>query len=279
MDRTTTKNRTAKEQWRFDFFLGLIGWGNPRQARLGIIAQEDGGLEWTKQKNNEQTIVDLDVKDVDKNINKCIDKSVEWAVGRRFVLQEPHASNPGRPTEWMQCYTAIQLRKIIEPNFNADINSYFKTSFQQDFEVVGNLFPFAKPQKADDLDPRMKELVGYSIDTCMSEIYSDVLNNRLVGIEMLSREWAKRDGMLLFMGLHNYEEEIIARIGHCKEPDVNICSKKFNDKQYSLERKIRCWAGSKKAPLCCFVDHPSRWRFSTAVCDRMVEEVKCLGWA
>jgi hypothetical protein len=177
-------------------------------------------------------------------------------------------------------HTAWRLRQTIDAPSAGAAKSYDQ-KLMRGFEVIGNLYPFAKPRADTDLSPRTKDYLGYHRNTTLKEIHDDVLPKRLDGIANLaSILGAKENGLLIFAGISRPQKnQIINRLLSTQEPpQADAGTEHQAIEGYASQRSIQCWKKrSGKAPVFCFVDDMT-FRFTPKVCDRLVVLLKEVGW-
>jgi hypothetical protein len=280
VNTTSIVERTPEQQRRYDFFLHLTGWGElTADTTVALVCIEDGGPAWL-QRAVKGGLVDRSYSEVDAEIAKHSVPAPACEVkGFRFIPDPTEDSPQKGATERTQVRTAWRLRKEYDRTFSEGCETYWR-HYGRQYEVVGNLFPFAKPKADVDLSPRMKDFVGYAQHTSLDDIHNDVLPTRLDGLAQLAKILAQRKcGLMVFMGLLKYEEKIIRRLLNTyRRWDAGGEHRVFpGHHPYRQKRTIHCWQHSGNTPTLCFVDDATR-RFTPAVCEKLIEYLASIGW-
>lgn len=243
-------NALERRNWLETF----VAWGDPRKARLALVALEEGGAPLS------------DEKEIEK---------------REGFPPGPLSS--GTPRYWFPTDTAqevsersdLAITERMQNYLSDELQKHLKFNKQSNFALEGNLFPLKRPTTGSKWGKTVN-LLGFKNDVELNEYYNsdEMLDKRLICMLDLFKRMKGRNGAIVFMGVQNYMDKIMNKLlpGRSWRSDID---ESLNGK-YGFKRLRKCIIILRTDPICCFVQHPSRGWFNKQVADALAKKLASL---
>lgn len=256
MDEGTLTSRDRQK-----FFLNLVAWGRiTAQTRLVFVGIEDGGEGWVNGKAFWK---------VDEDIHQCLGRADKRLHKGRYLI--PSGPTGFQVTEQRQCHFALELRRLlgIPTTPPSDPNSYYHSTFLNQFELSANIYPFAKPTSASTMDARTRKYFDFDDKAipAMTPTRKELVAYRMEGICSL-RDNLTADGRLLvmvLMGKWNQTQFIRTQLIGGEDQ-----AERF---ELQLTRKQTATCIRKNTVIYCLTPHPSFNWFSNEDATSVVDSL------